>query len=95
MNKINNVWEDVNNNYNDMVKRLNFIDKKKINLMEKNNIKDKMILLISDFKDTIDTMENICSEIDDIYEEKGLIKSKIENKDIIIKSNVKKICIYK
>ena len=47
MNKINNVWEDVNNNYNDMVKRLNFIDKKKINLMEKNNIKDKMILLIS------------------------------------------------
>ena len=80
---IKNLWEEANDEWKDMCALLSFVEKKNKILLEKRPIKDKLILLITDMREFINSMEKICSAIDDIYTDKGTIVTKLnEEKNI-------------
>lgn len=79
MDNIKKLWDEANTQYNDMYLRLSFIDDKNKSLLEKRPIKDKLILLVTDLKEIINTMEKINFSIDDIYADQGTIRTNINN----------------
>lgn len=86
MEDIKKLWEDANAEYSDMCSRLSFVESKNQMILEKRQIKDKLVLLSTDLKDIISTMEKICCFIDDIYANQGIIATKLcEEKNIYAK----------
>lgn len=83
MDDIRNLWEEANTEYRDMHSRLSFVENNNKALLEKRPIKDKLILLMTDLREVISTMEKICYSIDDIYADQGTIATKFnEDKNI-------------
>lgn len=86
MDDIKKLWDEANTEYKDMYSRLSFVEKKNKTLLEKRPIKDKLVLLMTDLKEVISTMEKICFSIDDIYADQGTIATKFnEEKNICTK----------
>jgi hypothetical protein len=86
MEDIKKLWDEANSEYKDMYSRLSFVERKDGSLLEKRPIKDKMILLMTDLKEVINSMEKICFSIDDIYASQGTIATKVnEEKHICAK----------
>lgn len=86
MSDIRKIWEEVNLEYKEMDYRLSFVEKKNKTLLTKRPIKDKLILLMSDLKEIMNTMEKISFSIDDIYANQGTISTKLnEEKHIYTK----------
>ena len=86
MDDIEKMWGDINLEYIDMSSRLAYISRKGPHILEKRLIKDKLHLLISDFKEVMNSMEKICNSIDEIYADQGMIDMKTnEDAKIYIK----------
>lgn len=78
---IEKIWTELNSEYIEMSSRLKFVARKgrDSNILEKRPIKDKLILLMSDFRDIINTMEKVCHSIDEIHADQGTINTKIKD----------------
>lgn len=86
MDNIEKMWKDINIEYSDMYSRLNYVSNKSSNILEKRPLKDKLILLMSDFREIINTMEKVSHSIDEIYANQGKIGTKIkEDNNILVK----------
>ena len=85
MDNIEKVWKELNIEYMEMFSRLNYVSKKGCHILDKDMIKDKLNILISDFKEISNTMEKVCNTIDEIYANQGTIGNKINNDmDILV-----------
>ncbi|AYV84432.1 MAG: hypothetical protein Hyperionvirus25_18 [Hyperionvirus sp.] len=73
MDDIEKMWGDIKLEYIDMYSRLSYISRKGGKILERRPIKDKLHLLISDFKEVLNTMEKVCNSIDEIYADQGMI----------------------
>jgi len=83
MEDIKKLWNEMNIQYMDMNSRLAYVEKKNKTLLEKRPINDKLILLITDLKEVIGTMEKICYSIDDIYADQGTIITKLKEDPLV------------
>lgn len=95
LNDIENIWPTFQFEYGRLHNKLIFISKKNKNQYDKKIVENKILRLHSCMSNVIDTMEDISRVIDEIYENKGIIKCcDIDESDIdvkIKKNNVKKL----
>lgn len=83
MDDIKKLWDETNSEYKEMYSRLSFVEIKDRSLLEKRPIKDKLILLMTDLKEVINTMEKISFSIDETFADQGTIATKVnEDKHI-------------
>ena len=66
-----------------MNSRLSFVENQDPSQLDKRAIRDKLNLLVTDLKELINTMEKVCSSIDENYAEQGIIGTKKIDDDYI------------
>jgi hypothetical protein len=89
---INNIWKDVNSNYNDMMYRLQYVITNNKKLLENPILKDKLLLLSLNLNDINSNIEKISCVIDDSNYDDAYINI---NKNINTKNDLYLFCTDK